>query len=110
MKKVLITGSRGFLGRHLVNRLSGDYELLTPTSSELNILRRKDLDDYLSAFLPDAIIHLAAVCGGIGANQKSPADFFLNNSLMSLNILKVTKRGILLILKGIGFKKVSQTG
>jgi GDP-L-fucose synthase len=87
MKKVLITGSKGFLGHHLVNRLKEKYELLTPTSSELDILEREDLDNYVSSLVPDAIIHLAAVCGGIGANQKSPADFFMRNSEMSLNIL-----------------------
>ena len=92
MKKVLITGYKGFLGQHLVKRLRGDYELLTPTSSELNILQQKDLEDYVADLLPDAIIHLAAVCGGIGANQKSPADFFLQNSLMSLNILNTAHR------------------
>ena len=37
MKKILITGSKGFLGRHLVERLNEKYELLAPSSSELNI-------------------------------------------------------------------------
>ena len=97
MKRVLITGSKGFLGPHLVKSLQTNYELLTPSSSQLNLLNEKDLNDYLhrqsnSSSLPDAIIHLAAVCGGIGANQKSPADFFLQNSLMNLNILKTAHR------------------
>ena len=87
MKKILITGSKGFLGRHLVERLNEKYELLTPSSSELNIENSLFLRQYISEHSPDAVIHLAAVCGGIGANQKSPADFFLKNSLMSLNIL-----------------------
>ena len=90
MKKILITGSKGFLGQHLTERLKDDYELMTPSSSELNVLDVVDLHNYLSKFKPDAIIHLAAVCGGIGANQKSPADFFLQNSLMSLNVLSMS--------------------
>jgi GDP-L-fucose synthase len=90
MKKILITGSKGFLGRHLVKRLKEDYELLTPSSSEMNVKDREELYDYVSETTPDTIIHLAAVCGGIGANQKSPADFFLSNSLMSLNILSAS--------------------
>jgi len=90
MKKILITGSKGFLGQHLTERLKDDYELITPSSSELNVLDVVDLHNYLSKSKPDAIIHLAAVCGGIGANQKSPADFFLKNSLMSLNVLSMS--------------------
>ena len=90
MKKILITGSKGFLGQHLTERLKDDYELMTPSSSELNVLDVVDHHKYLSKFKPDAIIHLAAVCGGIGANQKSPADFFLQNSLMSLNVLSMS--------------------
>jgi GDP-L-fucose synthase len=87
MKKILITGSKGFLGRHLVKRLKEDYELLTPSSSEVNIKDWEELYAYIADTAPDTIIHLAAVCGGIGANQKSPADFFWQNSLMGLNIL-----------------------
>jgi GDP-L-fucose synthase len=90
MKKILITGSNGFLGHHLVSRLKDNYDLLLPRSSEMNVKDLKQLCDYVSDTNPDAIIHLAAVCGGIGANQKFPADFFLSNSLMSLNILSAS--------------------
>ena len=85
--KILITGSHGFLGHHLVERLKDKHELLTPNSSELNVQDIVHLYNYLSNHKPEAIIHLAAVCGGIGANQKSPADFFAKNSMMSINIL-----------------------
>ena len=91
MKKILITGSKGFLGQHLVERLKDNYELITPSSSELNVLDVVDLHNQVSRSKPDTIIHLAAVCGGIGANQKFPADYFLLNSLMSLNILAISQ-------------------
>jgi len=87
MKKILITGSKGFLGHHLVKRLKESYRLLLPSSSEVNIKDWEELYGYISDTTPDTIIHLAAVCGGIGANQKSPADFFWQNSLMGLNVL-----------------------
>jgi len=35
----------------------------------------------------DLIIHLAARVGGIGLNQKKPADLVYDNSLMGLNII-----------------------
>ena len=90
MKKILITGSKGFLGQHLVERLKDHYELITPSSSELNMMDVVDLHRHLAESKPDMIIHLAAVCGGIGANQKSPADFFVKNSLMSINVLSMS--------------------
>lgn len=92
MKKILITGSHGFLGGHLVKQLKNNYELLTPSSAELNVEKIGDLHGYIESTCPNIIIHLAAVCGGIGANQKSPADFFMHNSLMSLNILSASNR------------------
>ena len=88
--KILITGANGFLGHHLVKQLKDKHQLLTPTSAELNVSDIDDLHDYISSNGPNIIIHLAAVCGGIGANQESPADFFLHNSLMSLNILSAS--------------------
>mgnify|MGYP003109199070 FL=1 len=87
MKKILITGSRGFLGKHLTELLKEKYKLLTPSKSRLDVCSSKDFNDYVFYHQPDCIIHLAAVCGGIGANQKSPADFFVKNSQMSLNVL-----------------------
>tara|TARA_R110002020_G_scaffold207564_2_gene413159 strand:- start:147 stop:1067 length:921 start_codon:yes stop_codon:yes gene_type:complete len=90
MEKILITGAHGFLGHHLVKKLKGRYNLLTPSSDELNVADLDELHGYVSSNVPDSIIHLAAVCGGIGANQESPAYFFLQNSWMSLNILSVS--------------------
>ena len=87
MKKIFITGANGFLGRHLVKKLGSKYDLITPTRSEVNIEKLNDLQGAIAFDQPDAVIHLAAICGGIGANKKSPADFFMRNSLMSLNIL-----------------------
>jgi GDP-L-fucose synthase len=87
MKKILITGSKGFLGRHLTELLRGKYKLLTPSKYSLDVCSSRDFKDYIFYHQPDCVIHLAAVCGGIGANQKSPADFFIKNSQMSLNVL-----------------------
>jgi len=87
MKKILITGAKGFLGKHVTELLKDKYELLTPSKGRLDVTSLKNLNEYIFYHKPDCVIHLAAVCGGIGANQKSPADFFLKNSQMSLNIL-----------------------
>ena len=88
--KILVTGGHGFLGKHLVAVLGKDNPLLVPSSKELDVEKYEVLFEYLTATRPDAIIHLAAVCGGIGANQNSPADFFIRNNIMGANILKAS--------------------
>jgi len=102
---ILITGSSGFLGSHLVKLIEDKiseqesyevsptpetYKLFAPNSKKLNCLNYQELQYYCYYNDIDAIIHLAAECGGIGINQRKPADFFLNNAQMSLNIIKVT--------------------
>jgi GDP-L-fucose synthase len=36
---------------------------------------------------PDLVIHLAAVVGGIGANQDEPGKFFFDNAIMGLQLI-----------------------
>ncbi len=108
---ILLTGASGFLGTHLVDKIADEirdinelvrrhfeingyddtkiYKLFTPRSHELDCLKYTELYYYCHYNNIDAIIHLAAECGGIGINQRKPADFFLHNAQMSLNILKV---------------------
>jgi GDP-L-fucose synthase len=37
---------------------------------------------------PDVVIHLAAVVGGIGANQKHPGEFFYKNLMMGVQLIE----------------------
>ena len=102
---ILLTGASGFLGHHLVDKMAleidkinkqkeyyGDdlYRLFTPPSAQMNCLNYDEVYYYCLYNDINAIIHLAAECGGIGINQRKPADFFLHNAQMSLNVLKVS--------------------
>jgi GDP-L-fucose synthase len=85
--KILITGANGFLGSHIKKRFNFfGSNILTPKSSELDILNYSDLLNYLQTNKPDCILHMAAKCGGILANKNSPADFLHSNTQMALNI------------------------
>lgn len=90
MKKILITGASGFLGQHLQEKLSQtkDYRVISFSSENADLTRYEDVLFQIGFHNPHIVIHLAAVCGGIGANKKSPADFFEKNASMSVNILK----------------------
>ncbi len=87
--KILITGASGFLGQHLIPRLERNHELLIPSSKDLDVSDYDALQKYFYHYDFDTIVHLAARCGGIGANRKNPAVFFEKNLQMSTNILKL---------------------
>jgi nucleoside-diphosphate-sugar epimerase len=82
--KILVTGGTGFLGEHLLPKLAG-HEVWAPSSHELNILNPEAVWA-VSAFNPDVILHMAALCGGILANKNSPADFLHKNVDMASTI------------------------
>lgn len=62
MKNILLTGSGGFIGKHLKNFLSKKFNLFTPRSFQLNLLDKKALSDYTKENKIDLIIHSAS-CG-----------------------------------------------
>lgn len=61
MKKILITGSSGFLGSRLAYYLKEKYELLLPSHAELNVSREEAVRAYMEEHRPDVVIHCAAL-------------------------------------------------
>ena len=93
MKKIiLLTGGSGMVGSNIVNHnFSQNYTILSPTSSDLNLLNYKDIEDYISFNKPELVIHAAGIVGGIKANINYPVKFLVNNMQMGLNILMASK-------------------
>ena len=60
MTKVLLTGASGLVGSRLVELLDSEFSFLTPNSSELNITKKEDTQDYLCSQEFDLVLHLAA--------------------------------------------------
>lgn len=54
-----MTGAGGFIGRNLLKRLGGKYEILAPAREELNLLDGKVVEDYLKRYRFDVVIHSA---------------------------------------------------
>lgn len=59
MKRVLITGGHGFIGRNLAEKLCDDYDLYLPSSEELDLLDQSAVADYLSQNRITHVIHTA---------------------------------------------------
>lgn len=94
--RVLVTGSSGFVGRHVVKELEGDHELLTPSRMELDLLRMGDFEEngvseYLNQQKPDAIVHLAATVAGLPGNLGNQGKFMYDNLQMALNIFEAAR-------------------
>jgi GDP-L-fucose synthase len=102
--KILITGGHGFLGGFVVEELTrrGAQRLSVPRHAELDLLQRDAVRDYLTRERPDAIVHLAAVVGGIGANRRHPGRFFYENLAMGIELIEAARLA--------GVRKVATVG
>src|SRR5688500_6816491 len=92
-KRVVVTGGAGFLGRFIVKRLQSyaGVEVFVPRSADYNLVETTDIRRLLKDTCPDLIIHLAAVVGGIGANQKNPGKFFYENLMMGVQLIEQSR-------------------
>lgn len=89
-ERVVVTGGAGFLGRFIVERLRAQpqLEVFAPRSADYNLVEAADIKRLYADTRPDLVIHLAAVVGGIGANQKSPGRFFYENLMMGVQLIE----------------------
>ena len=53
--KVFISGSAGFIGKHLKKKLENDYILITPSRKKLNLNNISQVKNYLKICKPDII-------------------------------------------------------
>lgn len=78
MKKILITGTSGFVGSRVARALQERYELLTPSRQECDITRGEAVEAYVREHRPEAILHLAAI-SNTGYCEQHPEESMLVN-------------------------------
>lgn len=96
-RRVAVTGGAGFLGRYVVERLKDapGVEVFVPRSRDYNLIEVADVRRMLDDARPDLVIHLAAVVGGIGHNQKNPGRFLYDNLMMGTQLIEASRvRGV----------------
>jgi UDP-glucose 4-epimerase len=92
MKKVLITGSSGYIGQHLCKFLGNSYHVtgldrvfktqFADRFFEQNILENKDIEGEY-----DTVIHLASLVQ-VGGGQKAAMDYYRTNVVGTMNMLE----------------------
>lgn len=89
MKKLLVTGSEGYIGKHLIKMLSSSYEIykLDLVDPIYPIDIRSDFHWDLQF---DTVIHLAALVN-VSRSTKFPEDYFDTNVNGTRNVLKKLK-------------------
>ena len=92
--RIVVTGGNGFLGQHLMRAFAahGYTNATTFGSRDYDLLHERDVLRMFEDREPEAVVHLAAVVGGIGANRRSPGTFFYQNLMMGAQLMEQARR------------------
>jgi GDP-L-fucose synthase len=87
--KIYVAGHKGLVGSAIVRAIEaeGKHTWVGRTRSELDLLDRKAVFEFLATEKPDAIVIAAAKVGGIHANNTFPAEFIYDNLMVQNNVI-----------------------
>ena len=87
--KIYIAGHRGMVGSGLERKLryEGYNNIVTRTSSELDLRNQQLVNDFFQKEKPEYVIIAAAKVGGIQANNTYRAEFIYDNLMIEANII-----------------------
>ncbi len=88
-KRVTVTGGAGFLGSVVSAKLrEAGANVFAPRSAHYDLREKEAIVRMFHEGRPEVVIHLAAVVGGIGANQANPGRFFYDNAIMGIQLIE----------------------
>jgi GDP-L-fucose synthase len=87
--KIYVAGHRGLVGSAIVRAIEagGKHSWIGRTRSELDLLDRKAVFEFLATEKPDAVVIAAAKVGGIHANNTYPVQFLTENLQIESNLM-----------------------
>ena len=91
-KKIFLSGHKGMVGSALLKYLSlqkesKNYEIITRTRKQLNLIDQKKVENFLKKEKPDEVIIASAKVGGINANNSNPVDLLYENLMIETNLI-----------------------
>lgn len=88
-KKIYVAGHRGMVGSAIVRnlRLQGFENILTATSSEVDLRDQSAVNGFFEREKPDYVFLAAAKVGGIHANNTYRAEFLYDNLMIAANVI-----------------------
>lgn len=89
MKRILLTGTSGFLGSRILTYYKEKYHILAPSHVEMDITDWDSILQYFKNCQPDIVIHCAAI-SDTGTCEKNPDLSFAVNATGSENMTKVS--------------------
>lgn len=86
--KLFLTGASGMVGRNIQDHSAAqDWEILAPSSRDLDLTDPEAVATYISEHEPDLVIHSAGKVGGICANMAEPVAFLDQNVMIGRNVI-----------------------
>ena len=87
--KIYIAGHNGMVGSAIHRKLreKGFVNIITRSSSELDLSNQQDTHNFLQEEKPDYVLIAAAKVGGIYANDSYPAEFIYQNLMIEANLI-----------------------
>lgn len=90
---LFLTGGSGMVGRNiLAHSAASDWQILAPSSQELDLTDPQAVAGYLARHKPDLVIHAAGRVGGIQANIADPVGFLDINTMIGRNVIMESHR------------------
>ncbi len=94
INKVLVTGSKGFVGTHLCKLLKENGIQVVTTLNKQQPIDVTNIDQLLTIDYVDAIVHLAAKTS-ISDSFKEPSETYYTNFVGTLMFWNLQRQGIL---------------